>query len=90
MAINLDATLERMDGMTFTHGGVHGVIRTGHRNGMTFIEHHASARGRKSAAYREARRVLGDDYISDLSGCDNDRLWAEVERRGLVVEEAAR
>lgn len=50
MRIDYHATFARIDEMVFTHDGVHGTIRTGRRNGYSYIEHHASARGRRSAA----------------------------------------
>lgn len=82
--IDFDATLAAINGMSYTHDGIHGIIRVEQINGMTEISHHPSSRGRRTEAYKKVRRELGDDWSTSWQGEAPLEFWSEVEKRGLV------
>ena len=43
------------------------------------MEHRATAKGRSSDAYSQARKMLGDDYVSDVT--DTDEFMDFLNRR---------
>ena len=59
--------LDAMDGRAYTLDGIHGTIKVSRFNGMTTIRHEPSARGRKTEAYQQVKRKLGDDWSTDFS-----------------------
>lgn len=65
---------EYLDGKTYTLNGVSGKITYTERQAIypyprtvQKIEHEADTVGKQSIEYREAKRMLGDDWLSDIT-----------------------
>ena len=77
-------TLAAINGMIYTHKGIQGRIEIDCVGGMTRVNHVPTAKGRKTDAYRETRRDLGDDWVTCWEGDAPLKFWATVERRGYL------
>mgnify|MGYP000860233223 CR=1 FL=1 len=80
----MDEAYAVIDGATMTIDGVQGTLRVVTRRGMSIVEHCATAKGKASAAYQDARRKLGDDYVSDVT--DTDAFLNFLGRRVDLVK----
>ena len=85
-AIDLDATMEAMNGMPYTLDGVTGALSIFYTRGHGWrVTHRADANGRRHETYRQARRELGDDYSTDLELSDEmTKVWQAAEALGLI------
>lgn len=63
----LEQAYEALEGMAYTLDGVAGTIHITRVHGMTEVEHHPTAAGRRSKRYRETRAELGDDYTTTVT-----------------------
>lgn len=68
----------KLDGKRYTLNGVSGVIKYSERQAIypyvrtvQEITHEADATGKHSVEYQEAKRYLGDDYVSDLTNSES-------------------
>jgi hypothetical protein len=77
--VDFDATLEAINGMTYTHDGIQGTIECA----FNTINHHPTTKGRKTEQYLATRRQLGDDWSSCWVEAPT-KFWQSVERRGFV------
>ncbi len=69
---------EYLDGKTYTHNGISGKITYSERQArypyphiVQKIEHEANAAGKRSIEYQEAKRILGDDWVSDITNSES-------------------
>lgn len=76
---SMDEAFAAIDGATMTLEGVQGTLHVSKRGGLVRVEHRATPKGRSSDAYREARKMLGDDYVSDVT--DTDEFMDFLNRR---------
>jgi hypothetical protein len=76
---SMDEAFTAIDGATMTIDGVQGTLHVSRRGGLTRVEHRATAKGRSSDAYSQARKMLGDDYVSDVT--DTDEFMDFLNRR---------
>lgn len=89
--VDLDATHDAINeqnngrGVAMTLDGVHGhfTVETDFR-GMTSLRHTPSAKGRRSEAYREHRRILRDDYTSHFECEWPEAFFARIDKLGLI------
>lgn len=66
-----DEALDVIDGKRHTLDGIEGVIRVDRsRQFDTRVDHHPTAKGKKTAAYLKIKRQLGDDWSTDLSSSE--------------------
>lgn len=84
--INFDETLAAIEGMRYSLDGISGLIRVTRIGGITRIEHHPDAAGKRTESYKQKRREYGDDWFtSDFTDGDSGlAFWAAVEKNGLV------
>ena len=82
--IDLDATMEAMNGMTYTDDGIAGHIKTSRsRYGSWVVGHEPSAAGKRSARYCQIRRELGDDWSTDYTETPA-AVWDKAEAEGRI------
>lgn len=72
-----DDVLEFMDGKSYVLDGISGVFKYSKRNLLSGdfgtvslryeLVHEADEIGRQNDAYRQVRRMLGDDYVTDMT-----------------------
>jgi len=86
---------EWMNGKAHTLNGVHGIIRYSsytasypYPHSVQSITHNASAKGKRSKAYKDIKRALGDDYTTDLTQSEN--LCDIAGAMGITNEEIDR
>ena len=80
----MDEAFAVIDGATMTIDGVQGTLRVVVHRGMSSVQHRATAKGRLSQAYQDARRKLGDDYVSDVT--DTEAFLRFLDRRVDLVK----
>ena len=83
--IDLEATYDRVNdlnggkGLRLTIDGVEGFVKVYRSEWHQEIVHEATAKGRRSAKYRETRARLGDDYTTTLE--TGEEFFAAVEKQ---------
>lgn len=79
-----DEALDVIDGKRYTLDGIEGVIHVDRsRRFDTRVDHHPTAKGKKTEAYLKIKRQLGDDWSTDLSS--SERL-ADIASRFCVFK----
>lgn len=79
--VDYEATMRMMDGMPYTHNGIHGYIK---RTGPNSLGHRPSAAGRKSQAYLKTKAELGDHWHTDFT-TPPEAVWKHAEKTGRIV-----
>lgn len=80
-----DQIAERVDGATIVHDGIECTLEvpTDRRTGRYLAELNAypTERGKRSEAYREGRRRLGDDWSFAWPGETPESVWGQLADR---------
>lgn len=95
----IDLLFQRMDGRTLTIDGISGAFvyvpestinspYYGRRSEPSGLEWHPDAKGKRTEAYREQRRKLGDDWFSIVT--NSDRLFEYVAKLRIDYDAIAR
>jgi hypothetical protein len=81
-----DEALDAIDGRRYKLDGVWGEFRLeiDARGYCRRVTHEATREGKASETYRETRRKLGDDWVSDLTW--SERLPAIMDELGIKFE----
>lgn len=68
--MTIDQADAKIDGMDYKLNGVSGRLSVQKVRGMTEYIHTPSAAGRRTKRYRETREMMGDDYTTNLTACE--------------------
>ena len=82
---------EKIDGQTYNLDGISGTLRYTesvakypYKHTVQRLDHVPDSTGKRTAAYQERKRQLGDDWISDLT--QSDRLVEIATALGITLD----